>query len=197
MKKTIITLIGLIIVVILLLTTQVLADSFKLVVTSNKTQLHAGEEVTLELGIADVEVGDLGINAVEAVLSYDESVFEKVTQDDFTPENNWTFAYNDKNNEQKGKMLAMILSSGEKENQKIGKITLRVKKDVKGTDTTISIRDIATNNGEDLVTCKNQDISFTVEGGKTGNSTMTSIAPVIICLLVMVIVIIIKRIKTK
>ena len=55
-------------------------------------------------------------------------------------------------------MLAVILQDGVTEDQNIGTITLKVKNGVSYTNTTITIKNIASNNGEELITETDKNI---------------------------------------
>lgn len=155
-------------VLLLVLTITVKADSFKFNVTANKTSLKPGDTVEINLNISNIDAGDLGINTLEAVLEYDSNVFEEVTQSNLTSLNNWSLTYNSEDTENKGKFLAVIVASGVKENQDIGKITLKVKNSATDTNTTVRFKNVASNNGQTLIEETDKTINFKVQ---SGNST--------------------------
>ena len=158
MKKHLKILFTIIILLLILLPTQVQADSFKFNATANKNNVQPGETVTITLNVSDINAGELGINTVEAYLEYDSTIFEEVTQSDIESLNNWSITYNEEETEYKGKMLAVILQDGVTEDQNIGTITLKVKNGVSYTNTTITIKNIASNNGEELITETDKNI---------------------------------------
>lgn len=179
MKKTLNILMIIIIIGIVLTPNIVSAHSFKFGVTADKNVVNSGETVAITLSISDIDVGELGINAIEAELLYDETIFEEVTQEkNFTSLNNWSWTYNSDDTEYKGKMLGMILSSGVTENQEIGKIQLKVKEDIKKQETNIKITNIITNDGTNLIEEEDKIIKLTVgkeettqeENSNKGNS---------------------------
>lgn len=143
------------------------ADSFKFNVKANKDSLKPGDTVEINLNLSDIDAGDLGINTLEATLGYDPDVFEEVTQSSFSAVNNWSLTYNSEDTENKGKILAVIVTSGVKENQDIGKITLKVKSNAKDTNTTVTLKNVASNNGQNLINETDKAITFKVVGGQT------------------------------
>lgn len=155
-----------------LLPVTVKADSFNLNVTSNKTSLKQGDTVEINLNLSNINAGELGINTLEAVLEYDSNVFEEVTQSSFKSLNNWSITYNNEDTENKGKFLAVIVVAGVKENQDIGKITLKVKNSAKDTNTTVKIKNITSNNGKQLIKENDKQITFKV--GNPNNNTQTN-----------------------
>lgn len=165
-------------ILLLLLTVTVKADSFKFNVTANKTSLKPGDTVEINLNLSDIDAGDLGINTLEAVLEYDSDVFEEVTQSSLTSLNNWSLTYNSEDTENKGKFLAVIVTSGVKENQDIGKITLKVKNSAKTTDTTVRLKNVASNNGQTLIQETDKEITFKVTSTTNSGNSNTQNTPV-------------------
>ncbi|MBP3255339.1 MAG: hypothetical protein J6M60_02470 [Clostridia bacterium] len=157
-------------IMLLCFSTIVLADSFTLTATPDKSSLKPGDEVEITLKISDINAGTNGINALEAKLQYDESVFEKVSQDDVSSKNNWSLTYNDENTIQKGKMLAMILSAGVKNDQEIGGVKLRVKDDLTSTtltkQTEVKLVNVSTNNGTAIINEVDKNIPLTLQFDK-------------------------------
>ena len=94
--------------------------------TPSSTKLNEGEEITITLELSDIKMGQDGINTFGGKLEYDENVFEKVTSDDISSQNNWSIAYNDEETAKKGTFLATI-NTGTSKNQVIGIIKLKVK----------------------------------------------------------------------
>ena len=147
---------------------QVMANSFNMVVTPNTKTLKAGETVTVTIGLANIDAGELGINTVETQISYDSDVFETVTQDEVKSANNWSLTYKGESNG--GKILGVILASGVKENQEsIGTITLRVKASTTKKETTIKFTNVTTNDGTTLITDSDKEIKLQI--GESSNQT--------------------------
>lgn len=162
MRKTIKIGVIILILMVFLMPVYVQADSFKFNATADKTQVQPGEEVVITLNLSDIDAGELGINTVEAKLSYDTNIFEEVTQEDFKSLNNWSLTYNGEETEQKGKILGVIIASGVTEDQTIGTITLKVKEGVEYQTTTVKLTNIATNNGTDIINEEDKSISLEI-----------------------------------
>lgn len=81
MKKKILS--GAIILMMIMLGSTCMAatgDSYQVAITSNKTQIKAGETITLQISLKNIHIlsGEKGIGAYSAKLEYDNNVFEKV-----------------------------------------------------------------------------------------------------------------------
>lgn len=116
-----------------------------------------------------------GINAIESVLDYDDKIFETVTREDITVQNNWTMTYNQEAGAHSGNFLVSNIIAGVKQEQKIGEIKFKVRDDVKqGTTTEIKFKNITSNDGENLV--KEEDKKVTIKIiGETNNNVVTPI----------------------
>ena len=124
--------------------------------TPSSTKLNEGEEITITLELSDIKMGQDGINTFGGKLEYDENVFEKVTSDDISSQNNWSIAY------KKGTFLATI-NSGTSKNQIIGIIKLKVKTNLKSQDTEIKFTSLSSV-AEDTVKLDDQTLKFSVTG---------------------------------
>lgn len=143
---------------VLSIITIVEASSFKFTTSADKTTIQPGEQVSISLGISDIDAGELGINTIEGILEYDETIFEEVTSSSISSQNNWSITYN----KEDGKFLAAILTDGVKEEQQIGKITLKVKSGVEYKTTQIKFKSIKSNDGENLIEETDKVINLTV-----------------------------------
>lgn len=130
--------------------------------TPSSTKLNEGEEITITLELSDIKMGQDGINTFGGKLEYDENVFEKVTSDDISSQNNWSIAYNDEETAKKGTFLATI-NSGTSKNQIIGIIKLKVKTNLKSQDTEIKFTSLSSV-AEDTVKLDDQTLKFSVTG---------------------------------
>lgn len=156
-------------------TTDTAADySFKFNVTANTSTLKPGDEVTITLGLSNINVGENGINTLQGVLSYDDAVFEKVTSSDISSQNNWTITYNDEETDRQGTFLAVILSGGVKETQTIGTIKLKVKENITAKSTQIKFTQITSSEGTTLVNETDKTISLSIQSGNTTGNTNTT-----------------------
>lgn len=130
--------------------------------TPSSTKLNEGEEITITLELSDIKMGQDGINTFGGKLEYDENVFEKVTSDDISSQNNWSIAYNDEETAKKETFLATI-NTGTSKNQVIGIIKLKVKTNLKSQDTEIKFISLSSV-AEDTVKLDDQTLKFSVTG---------------------------------
>ena len=155
---------------VVLMSTFVYADTVTFSATTDKTTLKPGDEVVLTLKIAEIDVSTSGINAVEAKLEYDNSIFEHVQQADVSGAGSWSVVYNDENTEYGGKLLAMILSTGTKKAGDVARIKLKVKKEITSTTLTkqvnLKIINIETNNGESIIKDSDKIVPVTIQFDK-------------------------------
>lgn len=149
-----------VIAMLLLLVTPavVKADSFQLNVTADKQNIQPGQTVTLTLSVSNINAGKSGINTLEGIIDYDTSIFEKITQGDFKSMNNWSITYN----ASERKVFAAILSEGVTTNQSIATITFKVKEKVKYTNTSITIKNVTSNNGSEFIRESNKKTTFEI-----------------------------------
>ena len=168
-KKMIVMVLS-ILVVSMLMAGEANAASFTFKAEANKTEAKPGDEIVISMGISNIDMGDLGINAIEGILDYDDEVFEKVSRDDIGLQNNWTITYNEEAGAHEGNFLISNIVAGIKTEQKIGEIRLKIREDAKAnTETEIKIKNITSNDGGTLV--KETDKSIIIKiGEKTGTN---------------------------
>lgn len=143
-------------------TTDTTERSLVFTPTPSSTKLNEGEEITITLELSEIKMGQDGINTFGGKLEYDENVFEKVTSDDISSQNNWSIAYNDEKTAKKGTFLATI-NTGTSKNQVIGIIKLKVKTNLKSQDTEIKFTGLSSV-AEDTVKLDDQTLKFSVTG---------------------------------
>lgn len=143
-------------------TTDATERSLVFTPTPSSTKLNEGEEITITLELSDIKMGQDGINTFGGKLEYDENIFEKVTSDDISSQNNWSIAYNDEETAKKGTFLATI-NTGTSKNQVIGIIKLKVKTNLKSQDTEIKFTSLSSV-AEDTVKLDDQTLKFSVTG---------------------------------
>jgi len=149
MKKTKMYIIGLIIFSSIATTVLAIAttDKIEAKLIASKEELEAGEEVVVTLKFDKYNEIIKGINAFKATLQYDEEIFEKVAQSNFTTQNDWEeLKYNAETKE-----LVAIKKAGSKKEEDILQLKLKVKNEVEPKKTDIEIIEIVTSEGkEDL-----------------------------------------------
>lgn len=143
-------------------TTDTTKRSLVFTPTPSSTKLNEGEEITITLELSEIKMGQDGINTFGGKLEYDENVFEKVTSDDISSQNNWSIAYNDEETAKKWTFLATI-NTGTSKNQVIGIIKLKVKTNLKSQDTEIKFTSLSSV-AEDTVKLDDQTLKFSVTG---------------------------------
>lgn len=151
--------------------------SFKFDPEVNKTIVEEKDTVTIALKLKDINVGKEGINTFICKLKYDESFFEDVK---ISSKNNWSITYNnEKDNEEYGKMVAVILTSGVTDNQEIGDITFKVKSGVTTKFSEIEFTEISTNNGTEIVNEESKKIKIWIKENQNipeeTNNTITNL----------------------
>lgn len=162
MKKIKKLFILIVLISILGMTKFVYASSFNFTTNVSLTTLKPGDTVEISLSISNIDVGESGINTIEAVLEYDENVFEPVLPTDFAGLNNWSITYNNEEGENKGKFVAVIVQEGVTETQEIGKLTLKVKSNVNVDSTNITFSNIKSNDGVEEITNPDKTISLKI-----------------------------------
>lgn len=140
-------------------------SKFTFSATPDKTQVKPGESITISLKVSDIQLGENGMNTLEGILKFDASIFEAITEDSASGQNNWSASMNTEvGNANYGKFLFNKTSAGIKTEQVIGSITLKVKADVaESTPTIITISNIVSNNGTDLISVQDKVINLNVQ----------------------------------
>ena len=139
------------------------ASSFNFNTSASASTLKPGDTVVISLNISNIDVGESGINTIEAVLEYDENVFEPVLPTNFAGLNNWSITYNNEEGENKGKFVAVIVQEGVTEDQAIGNLTLKVKYEVEDQSTNVTFKNIKTNDGENEITNTDKIVTLNIE----------------------------------
>lgn len=170
----------LIVLILSILIGNVYALSFKFNVTADKKEAKAGDEVAVKMEIADIDMGELGINAIEGILEYDDSIFEIVRREDIETKNNWTMTYNEEAGAKEGNFLVSNIVAGIKSSQEIGTIKFRIRKDAKQGETEIKFKGITSNDGGNLVKEEDKKVVIKIVGEKvveepTNTNTNTNI----------------------
>lgn len=161
--KKLISVLTLIILLLLSSINYVQAAGFSFGAQASASTVEPGDTITIDLSIADIDAGELGINTIEAVLEYDKDVFEAVTPADFAGLNNWSITYNNESGENEGKFVAVIVQDGVKENQSIGRLTLKVKEGIEAQTTNVIFKGIKTNDGTTEIPTTDKTVSIKID----------------------------------
>lgn len=134
-KKLIIALIVSILIALVNINISNATHNAKIVLFADKTQISAGDKVTVTVKIIDITEVSEGIIGLSGTLSYDNTKFENIT---ISALNNWDKPeYNSEN----GKLLT-LKGDYVKTDEAVFTITLTAKSDVKLGDTEIKLSDI-------------------------------------------------------
>lgn len=148
--------------------------SFNLTVTANKTELKPGDEVTITVGVSDINVGENGINALEGKIEYNKNIFEDVKSSSVQSMSNWSTTYNDEASSLNGKFLSANVGAGIKENTQLFKITFKLKQEIENvTDTQIYFKNIASNDGTNKVNSETKSVKLKINAPNNNNNTST------------------------
>ena len=172
MKKLLIIFLVLALVVILGATSIKAANTFTTTLSANKTTVNKGEEVTITVGINNIDVGEYGINAIEAVLNYDTDVIEEITANDIGQTDSISSSWDNDPRFNAGKFV--LAGSPVTSQTNILNIKLKIRDDATARSTTISLTDILASNGIDAITSDNASITLSIgdnTGDNDGNNT--------------------------
>ena len=169
MKKKVLKIIAIMqVVIIMSLFNVVKASSFSFIAKAEKEVINIGDTVNIQLTIDEIDAGTDGINVVEMWLEYDKNVFEKL---EFTEENDWRIVYNEAN----GKMLFVKMVDGVTQKENIGKINLKSKDDLEDIDTEIKLKEITSNDGNNLIDEGERVIKIRIEKPVVPTPTPTAL----------------------
>ena len=138
---------------------KVEASSFKFDAIAEKEEVNAGDTVKIDLKVSEINAGEEGINVVEGILEYDDSIFESIKLEN---ENDWNMTYNGEIGEKNGKFLVTKMVKGVTQEEKIGQIQLQLKQGIEETETEIKVKEIKSNDGKELIDEGNRTIKIKV-----------------------------------
>lgn len=171
MKKKFLKITIIAILLIWMYTTIASALSFTATMTPSSTSVDESTEFTISIKVSNLDVGSNGINTLSGTLTYDQTIFETISDSSIEGLNSWSQSYN----AQTGK-ITLTKTTFVKTEESVFQITLKTKSDVKGKTGTIQFTDIVASNSESEITAS--DISTTITVGKdntnTGNTSNTN-----------------------
>ena len=134
--------------------------SFNFIPNTAEVKVKAGDTVTIKLNVADIKVGENGLNNIIGSLNYDENLFD-IMQIDGT--NNWNIELNKRKSHQLyGKFCMYTMSEGITENQNIAIMTLKLKKDLKPQTTEIKFSNLKSSDGNTSVEDENKSVKIII-----------------------------------
>ena len=145
LKKLAFAIIGIIFMLVILITINVQAsNNLKATIQSSKNEVKKAEEIEIILKLQDYQDIKDGINAYKATLDYDENIFEKVLEQNFTCKNNWELLKYNKDT----KEFIAIKKAGSKEPEEVASLILKTKEEAQPKTTEVKIKDIVTSDGK-------------------------------------------------
>ena len=175
-------------IIMVSLTGIVSASSFDVGVNPIEVTAKQGESIEVKVDLKDIDMKEKGINTLEGYINFDEDVIENV---EVETKNDWQIEYNkDSNSDLYGKFLMVKDIEGIKENEEV--LTLKIE------STKVILKDLTSNDGENLVNIGNKEININFEGVKavnTGDNTIILVTGIMLAALVTYLISIKKDVK--
>ena len=172
-------------IIMVSLTGIVSASSFDVGVNPTEVTAKQGESIEVKVDLKDIDMKEKGINTLEGYITFDEDVIENV---ELEKKNDWQIEYNkDSNSDLYGKFLMVKDIEGIKENEEVLTLKIKVKDKVKKEGTKVILKDLTSNDGENLVNIGNKEININFEGVKavnTGDNTIILVTGIMLAALV-------------
>ena len=183
-------------IIMVSLTGIVSASSFDVGVNPIEVTAKQGESIEVKVDLKDIDMKEKGINTLEGYINFDEDVIENV---EVETKNDWQIEYNkDSNSDLYGKFLMLKDIEGIKENEEVLTLKIKVKDKVKKESTKVILKDLTSNDGENLVNIGNKEININFEGVKavnTGDNTIILVTGIMLAALVAYLISIKKDVK--
>ena len=183
-------------IIMVSLTGIVSASSFDVGVNPIEVTAKQGESIEVKVDLKDIDMKEKGINTLEGYINFDEDVIENV---EVETKNDWQIEYNkDSNSDLYGKFLMVKDIEGIKENEEVLTLKIKVKDKVKKESTKVILKDLTSNDGENLVNIGDKEININFEGVKavnTGDNTIILVTGIMLAALVTYLISIKKDVK--
>ena len=183
-------------IIMVSLTGIVSASSFDVGVNPIEVTAKQGESIEVKVDLKDIDMKEKGINTLEGYINFDEDVVENV---ELETKNDWQIEYNkDSNSDLYGKFLMVKDIEGIKENEEVLTLKIKVKDKVKKESTKVILKELTSNDGENLVNIGNKEININFEGVKavnTGDNTIILVTGIMLAALVTYLISIKKDVK--
>ena len=172
------------------------ASSFDVGVNPTEVTAKQGESIEVKVDLKDIDMKEKGINTLEGYINFDEDVIENV---EVETKNDWQIEYNkDSNSDLYGKFLIVKDIEGIKENEEVLTLKIKIKDKVKKEGTKVVLKDLTSNDGDNLVNIGNKEININFEGVKavnTGDNTIILVTGIMLAALVTYLISIKKGVK--
>lgn len=183
-------------IIMVSLTGIVSASSFDVGVNPTEVTAKQGESIEVKVDLKDIDMKEKGMNTLEGYINFDEDVIENV---EVETKNDWQIEYNkDSNSDLYGKFLMVKDIEGIKENEEVLTLKIKVKDKVKKESTKVILKELTSNDGENLVNIGNKEININFEGVKavnTGDNTIILVTGIMLAALVTYLISIKKDVK--
>lgn len=172
---------------------NVFASNFNTeIVIDSKTS----NELVLVLKVADVNFNNT-MSTIEGNIEYDKNIFEKVTIENL---NGWSIVYNSEE-KANGKFIGFKVSNEKIKQEELCKITLKLKENVKNSNTQISIKNTKSADGDNLVATQDKTINVDIANSSITNTKeekdLVSNKSVLKYVLILVIIVLLLTIVTS
>ena len=147
----------------LVYTTIVNAYSFNVTITPDSTTVAESSEFTVKVKVANLDVGNNGINSLSGYFKYDTKYFETINESSIEGRNSWILsAFNPDN----GKMT-FTKTTFVKDEEEVFLVTLQTKAGSSGHSGEISFENIVASNSAQQIQTTN--VSTTITIGSSGD----------------------------
>lgn len=173
------------------------ASSFDVSVNPKEITAKPGETINVKVSLKDIDMSGNGINILEGNINFDKEMIENV---DVEGENNWKIEYNnDTNSDLNGKFLMIKDVNGIKDDEEILNLKIKIKDNIKKANTKILLKDLTSNDGNNLINIGSREININFEGIKMVNTGDSLIfwASGVMSLALIVYVIFTKKVVNK
>lgn len=172
------------------------ASSFDVSVNPKEITAKPGETINVKVSLKDIDMSGNGINILEGNINFDKEMIENV---DVEGENNWQIEYNkDSNSDLNGKFLMIKDVNGIKDDEEILNLKIKIKDNIKKANTKILLKDLTSNDGNNLINIGSREININFEGIKmvnTGDNTIIFVTGIMLAAVVTYLVSMKKEIK--
>lgn len=172
------------------------ASSFDVSVNPKEITAKPGETINVKVSLKDIDMSGNGINILEGNINFDKEMIENV---DVEGENNWKIEYNkDSNSDLNGKFLMIKDVNGIKDDEEILNLKIKIKDNIKKANTKILLKDLTSNDGNNLINIGSREININFEGIKmvnTGDNTIIFVTGIMLAAVVTYLVSMKKEIK--
>lgn len=159
-----------IIITMLVLTFATVVNALSLTVAMevNNTTVPEKTEFTVKVKVSNLDVGQNGINSINAVLKYDDTIFEAVSESSIEGLNGWEAKFDNST-----KKITLTKQSFVKTEEDVFNLTLKTKEGVSGKEGIVELKEISAQNSDSTITATDVSVSINV-GQVTGNTANTS-----------------------